>query len=623
MCGIWASVDLGGGAAALRLLAHRGPDRDALRSFELAGRTVELGHRRLAIIDLDHRADQPMEDPDGRYWIVYNGEIYNYLELRAELEAAGEAFVTRSDTEVLLAAVRRWGEAALPRLVGMFAFVILDRTNNELFVARDPFGIKPLFWVQTARGLAFSSEIPPLLELPGISRRANAAQLYKYVRLGSTDGQAETMFRDVHSFPAAHYARIRLDRDAAAVQPVRYWAAKARPQQIDFETARQNIRDIFLENIRLHLRSDVPVGAALSGGVDSSSVVGAIRVIGGSSVDIRSFSFIAPGADIDESRWIDIAAQAAGAQSHTVQATSQDLVDDLDDLIRVQGEPFGSTSIYAQYRVFRLAARNGVKVMLDGQGADEIFAGYRPFFAAKLAGLLAGGRLDKALQFLRAASSYPDVTVRDLAIHALGLLAPEWLRPLGRKVVGAPLAPAWLNAGWLERQGVGLQEPSASYGRHALHDRLAESLSETILPALLRYEDRNSMAWSIESRVPFLTTSLVDAAYALPADYLVSSQGSSKHVFREAMRGIVPDVILDRRDKIGFATPEKSWLRDLSPWVDATLASPAAAGVPLLNLPAIQTVWDGLKASSRPFDFQMWRWLNVIRWAECFNVRFD
>jgi asparagine synthase (glutamine-hydrolysing) len=620
MCGIWATLGTEMGRAPLARMAHRGPDGEGFATFDVAGTAVELGHLRLAIIDLDERANQPFLSADGRYALVFNGEIYNYLELREDLLRLGCTFRTQSDTEVLLQAWATWQEACLPRLTGMFAFAVLDKVAGELVLARDPFGIKPLYYARTRSGWAVSSEIPPLLDAPGVSSAGDAEAAYRFALFGLTDGDERTLFRDVRSFPAAHVARLPVAATLAPA-PQRYWAPSKSERGWSFAEAASAIRDGFLENVRLHLRSDVPVGAALSGGIDSSAIVAGMRAVGGDGLEIRSFSFVAPGHAIDESAWIDLAAAKAGAASHTVTASAEDLVRDLDDLVALQGEPFGSTSIYAQYRVMRLARENGIKVMLDGQGSDELFAGYRPYLAARFAEDLRAGRPDRALAFLLTASRLPQAGARRIALQGLGALPPQGLVPLARRLVGKSLAPDWLDAGWLRARGVRFTPPGSGTGAN-VRDRLIESLTTTVLPALLRYEDRNSMRFSIESRVPFLTTSLADLAYACPASYLISDTGETKAVFRAAMRGLVPDVILDRRDKIGFATPESAWLGALGPWAEAVLSGEGARRVPFLRGDIVAARLKQSLAQPVDGDFQVWRWLNLVRWAERFDVDF-
>jgi asparagine synthase (glutamine-hydrolysing) len=305
VCGLAAVVTLPGARVAPtllrtfdKLLAHRGPDGSGLATFardaasaDADAAEVALVFRRLAIIDLDPRANQPMASPDGRFWLVFNGEIYNYVELRAELARHGHAFRTTSDSEVLIAALAEWGPSALSRFVGMFAFVLLDRLKRELFLARDPFGIKPLFWAIGSDCIALASEIPPLLAVPGVGRGADPARAGLFLAAGQTDAGEATMFSAVRSLPAGTFATIPLDRPTAP-SPVGYWQPRIAPGAEPQPAAAGELRELFLDSIRLHLRSDVPLGIALSGGVDSSSILAAARAVGGKDLAIRTFSFV-------------------------------------------------------------------------------------------------------------------------------------------------------------------------------------------------------------------------------------------------------------------------------------------------------------------------------------------
>lgn len=622
MCGLWASVNITGGREAASRLYHRGPDGEGFECFSCAGARVELAHRRLAIIDLDSRAGQPMSYDDGRYWLVYNGEIYNYVELREELEEAGREFATESDSEVLMAACATWGPEVLPRLTGMFAFALLDRERGELLVARDPFGIKPLYVAVTDAGIAVASEIPPLLDISGVTRRADPERLFRYLRVGITDDGDGTLFADVRQLPAAHYAVVDL-REPGRWQPRRYWRPRIRREQWSFAESTDRLRELFLRNVELHLRSDVPVGAALSGGIDSTAIVAGIRRVRGVGEPIKTFSYVAPGDPLDESDWVGIATGATEAESLTVQATPAEMVDDLDSLIRVQGEPFGSTSIYAQYRVMGLAAEHGIKVILDGQGADELFGGYRPFLAARMAELLCRGKPLKAVALLRSIARMPHTAAGRLAVQALGMLAPQAVENLGRRAMGEHVAPPWLNSDWFRGRGVAFSVPSAAAGRDMLMGQLLESLTDNVLPALLRYEDRNSMTFSIESRVPFLTIPMADAAYALPESHVIDDTGLSKSAFRAAMRGIVPDSILDRRDKIGFATPEQRWLGSLSPWVEQVFRDGGDSLGAVCDIERVRGLCREVLRGERRFDFQTWRFVNLIRWSDQFDVCYE
>lgn len=614
------------------LLHHRGPDDRGWLTLDrngvctgsdaraLAGDVVLL-HTRLSILDLSTAGHQPMSTSDGRYHLSFNGEIYNYVELRRELETLGRGFVSGSDTEVLLAAWAEWGAASLTRLVGMFAFSLVDAERRVLVLARDHFGIKPLYYLARPEHMAFASEIPPLLELPGGASRGNPQRIYDYVRFGRIDHGAETMFAGIRQLEPAHYAELSLDSPGNIVERP-YW--KLEPEHTDglsLEDASERLRELFLDNVRIHLRSDVPVGAAFSGGVDSSANVTAMRALSGIGLELHTFGFLPEDPVLSEERWMSLVAQEIGAELHTVKPQPEELLSDLDDLIAVQGEPFGGTSIYAQYRVFRLAREAGVKVMLDGQGADELFAGYRYYLPDRVSGLLANGRLLTACRLLFALSTLPGTSPGHVLTRAVAGAAPFASKQAVRRLTGHSLVPDWLDGGWLASHDVVVADPWRGIRGNLREHRLASVA--TSLRSLLRHEDRNSMAWSIESRVPFLTPALAELAAGMPDDYLIAPDGLGKLVLRRALRGLVPDAILDRRDKIGFATPEASWLRRLDSWVDEVFASDAAHAVSPLLVPKARAHWEAMRDGRRTFDPVAWRWLNLIRWADRFAVEID
>jgi asparagine synthase (glutamine-hydrolysing) len=615
-------------------LEHRGPDDSgwlALRKGKVClGREITgdfvadavLVHRRLSILDLSEAGWQPMGTPDGRYWIVFNGEIYNYLELRVELEALGHRFRSRSDTEVLLTAYAEWSSEILNRLVGMFAFVILDVQTRKLFLARDFFGIKPLYYTYWRDGFAFASEIKPLLELPGVSRHANVQRLYDYLCHGITDHGGETLFADIRQFLAAHYMEVSLDNPHVA-QPARYWQIDLNHKvELSYDEAVDRVRDLFLESIRLHLRSDVPVGAALSGGIDSSSIVMAMRHVN-PNLNIHTFSYIADDPTISEEQWVDIASRGANGVAHKVRPHPEELVADLNHLVSVQGECFMSTSIYAQSRIFGQASEAGIKVMLDGQGADEMLAGYPTYLVSRLRSFVCQGEWDQAIRFLCNASRLPHVGTLWLQPRILALFLPQNLQAILRQWFRKDDSLSWLNYNWFRDHGVNLRNFSYRNGREALREHLYQTLVETSLPSLLRYEDRNSMAFSIESRVPFLTPTLANFLFSLPEEYFIAPDGTSKAVFRKAMRGIVPDAILNRKDKIGFQTPEKDWLFRLRAWVERVLTSQDAMGILAINFKELKHEWNRIVQGYQPFDPQVWRLLNMILWVQKFAVKVE
>jgi asparagine synthase (glutamine-hydrolysing) len=635
MCGIAGVVMRRGESVAPGVLAgmtgilnHRGPDDRGYLLWRGAGaplraRTIPsdeplrlgLVHCRLSIIDLTQTGWQPMAGAKGRLDIVFNGEIYNYVELREELRRAGEQFHSTSDTEVLLAAWARWGEAALDRIVGMYAFAIVDWQQRRLTLVRDCFGIKPLYYTAVPGGIAFASEVKALLALPSVSRRVAPEPLYQYLSAGLTDIDGETLLADIRQLPPATAMHVDLDA-ARLAEPRRYWSLPERPRgDRDFAAASRQLRDLLAESVCLHLRSDVPVGAALSGGIDSSAIVALMREVGGARLDLHTFTYAADDETIGEERWADLAGGSARAMMHKIRIAPGDLVRDIDRLIAGQDLPFGSTSIYAQYRVFAAAKDAGIKVVLDGQGADEMLGGYLFYNSARVASLLRQGRLAGAAKLFGHSTGRSGLGMRRAAARVAAGLVPrrhlETAQGLARRIV----KQCWLDERWFAAQGAGSNRP-VWQGRASLSEALATSFASTNLPSLLRYEDRNSMIHSIESRVPFLTRALVEFVFTLPEHFLIADDGANKSILRSALRGLVPDAILDRRDKIGFATPERGWLKRLEGWVTPILASDAARAIPALRMEPMLSEWTAVRAGRRPFGSHVWRWLNLIRWSE-------
>lgn len=622
MCGIAGGYWPAGPAAApqqmcqgLDALRHRGPDHQGYQEIAMADGAVLLGHARLSVIDLSEAAHQPLHTGDGRYAIVFNGEIYNYLELRAELEQAGVRFATRSDTEVLLAAWAAWGVGALRRFIGMFAFVLVDRQRQQLVAARDGFGIKPLYFAQDPDGFRFASELPALRALRTGASPLNWQRAYDYLVHGEYDFGDDTFVEGVRSLTPGHLLTLDL-RPGAAPQLQEWWAPRTQPSaEVPFEAAAQALRTLILDNVRMHLRSDVPLGAALSGGLDSSAIVCAMRHLE-PDADIQTFSFIATGASVSEEQWVDRVNQHVGARGHKVSVAPEELAADLDDLIASQGEPFGSTSIYAQYRVFKLARECGMTVTLDGQGADELLGGYNAYPGQRVRSLVEQGRPAAAWQFLHAWSRWPGRSLGQGLKRVVGAYSDGQLHRFLRRLDGMDNAPDWIRPGLLREAGVDLEMPLQRNGYdrpgRRMMGSLAGSLRQRGLPALLRHGDRNSMRFSVESRVPFLTHQLADFTLGLPEEYLVSLQGQSKHLLRAAMRGIVPDDVLDRKDKIGFATPEQQWLLAMADTVRGWLAEDI--GLPFLDQQRVVAAFDAIVAGRTTYTWQVWRWINFIRW---------
>lgn len=618
MCGLLGAagsamaIDSQRVASASKMLSHRGPDACGAHHSELREGHVELRHTRLAVIDLSHGADQPLRSHDGRYLIVYNGEIYNYLELRQELKGLGHHFDTDSDTEVLLAAWAEWEQQALPRLRGMFAFAVVDCVKETLFLARDPFGIKPLYYRNLEGAIYFASEIPALLRAVG-GGTFNDDAVARYLCFGEYDVGEATFIDEIRSLRAGHYVRVELKADGVELDARRWWYPSVESDlDVTFEAAADRIRELFLESVRIHLRSDVPLAFALSGGIDSSAVVCAAKLVE-PNLAIDTYTFANEHEPLNEERYAQRVATHVGGRSTTITPNGSELLADLDRLIRAQGEPFGSASIYAQFRVFESAAEHGVTVLLEGQGADEIFAGYQGFPAARLRSMLDRREWLKALRFLRATDSWPDRSAARTTAVALSTLLPGHAERWA--LAWKPTAPpAWLSRPRPRPRRARLAGEVADEGRRLSGELRRQLVGTGALGSLLRHADRNSMHFSLESRVPFLNVDIAEFALRLPEEFLVSPDGTTKSVFRAAMRGIVPDEILDRRDKIGFTAPDASWLRSIL--ADRSLRAQVTE-CRLLNGPRVRADLERwLTSGDTASGAQWWRILNLVRWEQ-------
>ncbi len=564
-----------------------------------------------------------MSTHDGRYTIVFNGEIYNYREIRRTLEANhGVCFTSESDTEVLLQSWAHWGEASLDLFVGMFAFAILDRTENRLVLARDPFGIKPLYMVQSPQGLAFCSEVGPLLKWPGLKRTVDPQGAVDYLRYGFTDHLEQTLVSPVRQVMPGEVCSVDPRRPNELAKRT-YWRASPRDgSHHGFQESAAHLRDLLAHSVELHLRSDVPIASCLSGGIDSSSLVCLMRELGGPSIEIHTFSHIVPGTSFDEQRWMDDVSQRVDAVQHKVQTSPSELIEDLTSLIRAQQAPFTSTSIFAQYKVFEAIHRSGIKVSLDGQGADELFGGYGYHIGARLASLVRQRKWAKAWRFAQKAGPTHSLGVGHHVANMAGYLLSSGQDKIWRKLVGRGETPSWLDSGWCGRHGAFPHSYRTVRSSECLRETLGASLSRAGLSHLLRYEDRNSMAFSVESRVPFLSKPLVEFALSLPEEWLVSPEGITKAILRQSMRGLVPDSVLDRKDKIAFQTPENAWMKTLSPWIDRVLRSDRARSVAPLYVDKALELWRQIQEGYAPYSPAVWRWANMVEWAEAFDVEF-
>jgi asparagine synthase (glutamine-hydrolysing) len=650
-------VDLAALRRATTCLRHRGPDDEGYLLVDThSGRTVlcggentraelglpsiasyigvigerfdlALGFRRLAILDLSPAGHQPMSSPDGTCWLIFNGEVYNYIELRSELASHGHTFKTGTDSEVILAAYQQWGPDCLRRFNGMWAFALWDGRKRQLFVARDRFGVKPLYTASGRGGsFAFSSEIKGLLAGDAVQFRPSSSAIARFVAQGGylSHAQGETFFEGVQELPAGYSALI----SRKGRVPTRYWSLPTRPGRIEpsVDEARACYSELFTDAVRLRLRADVPVGTCLSGGVDSSSIVAVAGQLMQTEHAVslerlgehqQTFSAVYPlDGPWNERRYIEQVVERTGAAGNYVSPTVERLWDDLEQLVWHQDEPFQSTSIFAQWCVMDLAHQRGVTVLLDGQGADEVLGGYRPY-AVWLGQLARAGHFAQMAQEARADRSVTGLNPLPALTRGLAGQMPA---PLLRKLRGSRVRQAVAESGLVPELGERLHSTvtasgEAYEGLQDLNSHLGRLILEDSLPNLLRYEDRNSMAFSIESRVPFLDYRLVEYVFT-QAPNLRIHDGWTKWIQRVAIEDKLPEEIVWRRDKVGFETPEQQWFKAGKSHLLDLLNSDVAAGY--LDMPYVRREAPGLIDSGN--TGKVWRWVNLVLWLEKFAI---
>lgn len=634
MCGICGIVSFDEGPVAscglepmLSAIGHRGPDGHG----RFTDPTVKFGHRRLSILDPTEAGAQPME----RHGVVliHNGEVYNYLELADELRTKGYTFSSGTDTEVILGAYDAWGIDAFALFNGMWAFALWDRRRRRLVLSRDRLGVKPLYYRLTPRTIAFASEIPALLGTGPLNDQdswrpgPDLTTIRDFLVRGLVDHSERTFVDGIRSLPAAHSLVI----EDGTQRLIRYWGPPALADDIRAhvrgEDARRDrflleeFRALFDESVRLRLRSDVPIGTCLSGGIDSSSIVATSAMILGAprprdaadATDHEQRPHIAfharfPELGVDESRFAEMVAKACGLVLMFPSPGLASVFDAMYPVLRAQGEPFGGTSVIAQFAVMEAAHSCGLKVMLDGQGGDELLAGYLSYLGYRTASLLRSGRLRAMAGELRDqvrwgslhATSAFAATVRGLT--PVNLVETVRARSGGRHGIRV--------SDELNRHGTAAvehHEPGTPLARRLWQDVASESL-----PALLRYEDRNSMAFAIEARVPFLDVRLVELTLRLP-DRMKIANGMTKAVLRRAMIGRVPAEVLERRDKVGFATPQLAWLSQARPALERHLLGGQVERRGWVTRQEIGRLFDQLTPAGRTHE-QLWRAIVLEAW---------
>jgi asparagine synthase (glutamine-hydrolysing) len=641
MCGIAGALSFGAGepvsVETIRRMndaqAHRGPDGEGAAFFLVDGRVVPLAeaglepsgivaalaHRRLAIIDLSERGAQPMAC--GECWITFNGEIYNYRELRVELEARGLAFRSDSDTEVILHAYRVWGPDCVERLNGMFAFAIWDTRTRRLFCVRDRLGIKPFYYAMNGGRFLFASEPKSLLAAIGGRPQVNVEALEDYLTLSYVLTK-ETMFKGVHRLPPATWLTV----DEHGLRECRYWDPDFDPRPRPVSESVDELRALLDDSLRLQVRSDVPIGAHLSGGIDSSTVCCfAAKYV----PKLACFTARFDGGDFfDETKYARLVAQHLGAEYHQVTPRPTELSETLHRILYHLDEPVEAASVFGKYHVAQIVSES-VKVVLGGQGGDELFGGYDWYVKSLFTAALGGRR-----------TVVGDV---DAGAFMLGTLRNENLKRLAKSL--------WKNRRDLRLSRVfygnwsrltpsearRILARSVVNGQPTTQDRFLDEFGRLrerrdgdrmfkfdmrhYLEALLTSEDRLSMAFSVESRVPLLDHRIVELAGGLGFEQK-ATPGRAKDLLRRAASGVVPAAILARRDKRGFPTPIGGWLRDKRlRLIESLVLDGNDFARSYLDVRRIRELSEKPSSFGTDWSERMWRILTASVWGQVFGVR--
>ncbi len=586
MCGIFGIINRNKGGVqidelngALSQLQHRGPDM----SDVYVDAQIGLAHHRLSIFDTSELAKQPMEAFG--LVIVFNGAIYNYPEIRDDLRAKGYSFTSDSDTEVILAAYAEYGKACLSMFNGQWSFLIYDKEKQTVFCARDRFGIKPFYYLLEKDRVSIASEIKSFTTFKNWNAKINPVRVFEYLEYGMHDHTKETMFKDVLQLERGHCMTIDISDFSVEIQEY-YSLANVKEKEYSADEAISKVRTLLKNSIDLRLRADVESASALSGGLDSSVI--ALHIAESVEKNYKTYSVVYAEEKFNEKEYVDEVLKNPKLEGNILAPTFEEFLRDLDTLVWHQEEPFNGLAVYAQFALFKKAAKDGVRVMLDGQGADEIFAGYEKFFLPVFKNLLVTNPIRAAKLFKTAKDSFPQINAKENLVQYL---------KKGKKKNETCIHLAFDESRLFKR------EPEDTILK--MSRNLLSSLG---VSALLRYEDRNAMAHGIESRVPYLDHHLVECALSL-SDGLKIREGVTKWVLREASKDLLPQRIYSRKDKLGFATPEKKWMKEHLAYIKSVLLESKKELEPIVHLDELFAEGD-TKKLFRVFIFS--RWLSVF-----------
>ncbi len=591
------------------LLSHRGPDDEG---YYVNG-ALGLAHKRLAIIDLSPEAHQPMRNEEGNLWIVYNGEVFNYIELMDTLKGMGHVFRSRSDTEVVLHAFEEWGPGCLNRLNGMWAFAIWDERNKQLFCSRDRFGIKPFYYVYDGARFVFASEIKALFADRSIPKIPRERTIYRYLAkgYGYVDTNEETFFSGVKQLAPGHCLSVSRER----MECTRYWQLGAGDARgaVRKEDVAERFLSLLQDSVRLCMRSDVPLGLSLSGGLDSASLAAVMARL--SAHKVESFSACFEEEGFNERMYIDEVVANAKLTPNFIFPRASSLTRELEKIIWHQDEPYSGASVFSQWEVMKRAKEKGIKVLLTGQGGDEALAGYNKYYPYLFVDLVKSARIGAFLGNLSHLSPRHGYTKQE-ALHSMGRIMASRMLPRAVKLCAKrrlQARPRFLSADFASRA----RDEEKAHVREMnsfLDQELYDSITISPLPGLLHIDDRNSMAHSIESRPPFLDHRLVEFLFSLPYHAKIS-RGYTKYILREALNGLIPEKVRLRRDKMGFVTPAAVWFRnEMRDFIVDILHSGSLRKRGIFDVRGVDEVLDLHTSGRADYSFTVWSWVNLELW---------
>ncbi len=596
-------------------IRHRGPNDEGYFCFDYVG----LGFQRLSILDLSPKGHQPMTFMD-RYVLVFNGEIYNYLELKELLQKEGYIFQSQTDSEVILAAYAKWGEECVHHFNGMWAFGILDKQEKKLFASRDRFGVKPFYYTLVGNRFLMASEIKQFTVFEEWRARLNPQRASDFLLYGILDHTSETIFQGVYSLRGGENIIYNFSKHRYTVTQWYNLPNRISSRNTSLEEAQRQFYSLFQDAVKLRLRSDVPVGSSLSGGLDSSSIVAEICSQFHKESVNKPFETVTScfeNPHFDERQYVDALQKRYGFLSHRVFPRFEELFSTLDDILWKNDEPFSSTSIFASWNVFRKAKEQGLTVMLDGQGSDEYLAGYPTFYGGLFVNLLKKGRLRQCLNEMRAYHKTHGYSYIEAMGRILNYFLPSWVRKDVKSLAGRGM-PSWIK----QNSAFFYSDPIANLGQvtDSIEGMSLAQIQYTSLPMILHWGDRLSMSHSIETRYPFLDYRLVEYALGLQAEYKLR-EGVSKIILRKAMTDILPQKIVNRMDKMGFVTPESEWLLHHADTFERELKASADILSFWIDKNKLLNWFQNIIQKKQTSTFLVWRVICMARWMNVFGVQ--